>query len=229
MKNTQKNSTEEANQLVLVSQYQNIQSKIVQSNKELDSLVNEINKSRQELSSLQEKKQKQLDSTSAEIFLLASRKELLLKENTNLENDKLLLQKEIVKLVKERNERIDKYGIETSSFTEKFSNMNKLIDNKKQILNSLECQLISVGESLSALALDKLSLEESISNKTITVKRLENEVEKLESVSKTFSDQLKKIESREKEADLIYKEVSAMHTRLKPKYIKAFNKFSNLK
>jgi chromosome segregation ATPase len=226
--NKQRNLTEEVRNGVLLNQHQNIHSKIVQSQKELDCLAEEVTNARKELSFLQDSNNKQKSDIKQIVFGLTKDRDLLLGE---IENFNLIVKSkksEITKLnsyKKIQEDSIQELLIkkeDISGYTTRI-----IIENAK-LIDTLKNKICDLQITQNEILEENLKFSKEVELKKLELVKAEKEFNEWKLKSQGYSNQLKEIQEKEKEANKIYSEVAAMHVRMEPEYIKEFGKFSNL-
>jgi hypothetical protein len=230
--NKQRNLIEEAKERnkseVLVNQYQNIHFKIVQSQKELDYLANEIAKAEKVLSETQQSNNKEKSIIVSQLELLNNKRDLLLNEIGNLEITFKIKSNDIKQLNLEKKVYEDSLRDVVARKQEMTEYSARIIIENIKLIDNLKNKLCDLQINQNILLSENDSLSKQIDLKKKELSDSNNKLNEWKLLSDGYSDQLRKIQKKEKEVNEIYSEVATMHERMKPEYIKEFKKFSNL-
>jgi chromosome segregation ATPase len=227
--NKQRNLTEEVRNGVLLNQHQNIHSKIVQSQKELDCLAEEVTNARHELSFLQDSNDKEKSGMKQTVIELTKDKNILLGEIENLNLVVEQKKSEITKLNGYKKIQEDLVTELLSKKEEISGYTTRIIIENVRLIDTLKNKICDLQIEQNAILSENSKLSKEIEEKRLEIVKAEKEFNEWKLKSQGYSNQLKEIQGKEKEVDEVYSEVAAMHVRMEPEYIKQFGKFSNLK
>ena len=227
--NKQRNLTEEVRNEVLLNQHQNIHSKIVQSQTELDYLAEEITKARRELSFVQDSNDKQKSDIKQIVAGLTKDRDLLLGEIENLTLAVESKKSEITKLNGYKKIQEDSIADLLTRKEDITGYTTRIIIENVKLIDTLKNRICDLQITQNDILSENSRVSKEVEEKKLELVEAEKEFNEWKLKSQVYSNQLREIQEKEKEANEVYSEVSAMHVRMEPEYIKQFGKFSNLK
>ena len=227
--NKQRNLTEEVRNEVLLNQHQNIHSKIVQSQTELDYLAEEITKARRELSFVQDSNDRQKSEIKQIVTGLTKDRDLLLGEIENLTLAVESKKSEITKLNGYKKIQEDSIADLLTRKEDITGYTTRIIIENVKLIDTLKNRICDLQITQNDILSENSRVSKEVEEKKLELVEAEKEFNEWKLKSQVYSNQLREIQEKEKEANEVYSEVSAMHVRMEPEYIKQFGKFSNLK
>ena len=227
--NKQRNLTEEVRNEVLLNQHQNIHSKIVQSQTELDYLAEEITKARRELSFVQDSNDRQKSEIKQIVTGLTKDRDLLLGEIENLTLAVESKKSEITKLNGYKKIQEDSIADLLTRKEDIIGYTTRIIIENVKLIDTLKNRICDLQITQNDILSENSRVSKEVEEKKLELVEAEKEFNEWKLKSQVYSNQLREIQEKEKEANEVYSEVSAMHVRMEPEYIKQFGKFSNLK